>query len=201
MAGYNTILRELIDKAGEDKILFYDDIFEFYDEDEPDFTKILKDLEKAKIEVYQDEEEYDAVILEQLAHVDEIVAGGKEPDEFDLSSLEVEEIEEGVLHNIMSDHTAIVDDPVKMYLKDIGQIPLLTGDEEVELAKKISVGREARLQLEYMKEEGILTPDDERQLNHVIEMADIAKHKLVEANYRLVVHMAKKFDKGSVQFM
>ncbi len=201
MAGYNTILRELIDKAGEDKILFYDDIFEFYDEDEPDFTKILKDLEKAEIEVYQDEEEYDAVILEQLAHVDEIVAGGKEPDEFDLSSLEVEEIEEGVLDNIMSDHTARVDDPVKMYLKDIGQIPLLTGDEEVELAKKISVGREARLQLEYMKEEGILTPDDERQLNDVIEMADIAKHKLVEANYRLVVHMAKKFDKGSVQFM
>ena len=200
---YEKVLKDLIKLAGEDKILFYDDIFEYYEEDEPEFVKLLKDLEKAKIEVYEDEDEYDAVVLSQIDALDTTMNDTREPDELDLADadLEVEEIGETGLNNIMSDYTARVDDPVKMYLKDIGQIPLLTGDEEVDLAKKISAGREARSQLDYMKEEGILSHEDEQQLLHIIEIADIAKHKLVEANYRLVVHMAKKFDKGSVPFV
>lgn len=197
---YNNAVKELVEKAGEDKILFYDDIYEFYTEEDDEFTKILKDLEKQGIEVYEDEAEYDEVVLSQTQFLD-LVVGEKEPDELDLSSLEVEEIEDDVLVQIMSTHTARVDDPVKMYLKDIGAIPLLTGDEEVELAKKISFGRDAKEQLEYMKAEGDLSESDELELQRVIDEADIAKHKLVEANFRLVVHMAKKFDKGSVQFM
>ena len=197
---YAKTVVELIDKAGEDKILFYEDIYPYYIEENPEFNKLLKDLEKAGIEVYENEAEYEKVVLEQTEYLD-IVMGDKEPDELDLSNLEVEEIEEDVLGQIMSTYTARVDDPVKMYLKDIGAIPLLTADEEVELAKKISFGRDAKEQLEYMREEGELSPSDELELERVIEEAEYAKHKLVEANYRLVVHMAKKFDKGSVQFM
>ena len=200
MVSYNKALKDLIEKAGEDKILFYDDIFDYYAEDDDEFIKINKDLEKVGIEIYEDEAQYDEIVLSQTQYLD-LVVGEKEPDELDLSSLEVEEIEEDVLVQIMSTHTARVDDPVKMYLKDIGQIPLLTPDEEVDLARKISFGRDAREQLEYMKEEDLLTEEHERELQAVIDTADIAKHKLVEANYRLVVHMAKKFDKGSVQFM
>ena len=197
---YAKTVQELVEKAGEDKILFYDDIYPYYTEEDLEFNKILKDLEKAGIEVYETEEEYDEIVLSQTQFLD-LVVGDKEPDELDLSKLEVEEIEEEVLGQIMSTYTARVDDPVKMYLKDIGQIPLLTADEEVELAKKISFGREAKEQLEYMRQEGALSPSDELELQRVIDEAEYAKHKLVEANYRLVVHMAKKFDKGSVQFM
>ena len=68
--------------------------------------------------------------------------------------------------------TVNVDDPVKMYLKDIGKVPLLTGEEEVELAKRMSRG-------------------DER-----------AKSKLSEANLRLVVSIAKRYvGRTSMQFL
>ena len=56
-----------------------------------------------------------------------------------------------------------VDDPVRMYLKEIGKVPLLSPDEEIELAKKIELGDEA------------------------------AKKKLAEANLRLVVSIAKRY--------
>src|SRR5690606_11402212 len=56
-----------------------------------------------------------------------------------------------------------IDDPVRMYLKEIGRVPLLTAEEEIELAKRMEQGDEA------------------------------AKRKLIEANLRLVVSIAKKY--------
>lgn len=199
MNSYNQALKELIDKSAPDKILFYDDIFDYYSDSDDEFIKIIKDLEKQGIEIYEDEAEYEEIVLSQTQFLDSVI--DEEPNELDLSDLEVEEIEQDIFSQIMSTYTARVDDPVKMYLADIIQIPLLTAEQEVDLARKISFGREAREQLEYMRQEDLLSPEDEEELQHVIEIADIAKHKLVEANFRLVVHMAKKFDKGSVAFM
>jgi len=80
-------------------------------------------------------------------------------DDIDLSSLEEEELVDPV--DLAAEYN--LDDPVRMYLKEIGQIPLLSADEEVELAKRVSEG------------------DQE------------AKNKLTEANLRLVVSIAKKY--------
>ena len=80
-------------------------------------------------------------------------------DDLDLSALEEEDLVDPV--DLAAEYN--LDDPVRMYLKEIGQIKLLSAEEEVELAKRVSEG-------------------DQR-----------AKNKLTEANLRLVVSIAKKY--------
>ena len=88
--------------------------------------------------------------------LDGVLLGG---DDVDLAGLEEEEMVDPV--DLAAEYN--LDDPVRMYLKEIGQIKLLSADEEVELAKRVSEGDQA------------------------------AKNKLTEANLRLVVSIAKKY--------
>ncbi len=116
-------------------------------------------------------------------------------DEMSLSTLDVEEIKEEELLDIETlVPTVKVDDPVRMYLKEIGRIPLLNAEEEVNLAIRVEHGKYAAEQIEEAKKSGHVFPDNERvQLEQMIEDGLIAKNKLVEANYRLVVSIAKKY--------
>ena len=127
-------------------------------------------LEKARIrgritdtEIYDslchleiDQDQYD-VFLERLAtHGVEIRAGDSdEPDEFDLRILEEEKEDEEIKKEAITPDGKVnleatlpkemaVDDPVRMYLKEIGAVPLLNADEEVDLAKKMEAGAEAQ---------------------------------------------------------
>ena len=96
------------------------------------------------------------------------ISGVIEPDDLDEPPLEaIAEIEEEELvdPNDLVDSFSI-DDPVRMYLKEIGKVPLLTADEEIEIAKKMLEGGEE---------------------------AEAAKKKLAEANLRLVVSIAKRY--------
>ena len=85
--------------------------------------------------------------------------GGELGDDIDLSNMEEEELVDPV--DLAAEYN--LDDPVRMYLKEIGQIKLLSAEEEVELAKAVAAG-------------------DQK-----------AKNKLTEANLRLVVSIAKKY--------
>ena len=93
-------------------------------------------------------------------------------DDVDPPTAEITEIEEEELvdPNTLVDNFSI-DDPVRMYLKEIGKVPLLNPDEEIELAKKMAEGDEA------------------------------AKQKLAEANLRLVVSIAKRYVGRGMQFL
>ena len=103
-----------------------------------------------------DQEQYD-VFLERLAtHGVEIRSGdSEEPDEFELSVIEEEKEEDEIKKEAITPDGKVnleatlpkemaVDDPVRMYLKEIGAVPLLTADEEVDLAKKMEAGAEAQ---------------------------------------------------------
>ena len=81
-----------------------------------------------------------------------------------------------------------VDDSVRMYLREIGLVPLLTGVEEVELAKRMERGCVAAARLR----QGAYEADEKQQLLRDVASADQARRHLIEANLRLVVSVAKK---------
>ena len=109
---------------------------------------------------------------------------------------EIAEIEEEELvdPNALVDSFNI-DDPVRMYLKEIGKVPLLTADQEVDLATVMSAGREAQERLAQAAEEGAEPiPEDElASLKKQVKAGEKAKQQLAEANLRLVVSIAKRY--------
>ena len=85
-------------------------------------------------------------------------------------------------------------DPVRMYLKEIGKVPLLTAAQEVDLAMKIEAGLEAGKRLEDAYASGTtLDRADKRRLSRIEQVGIDAKEQLVEANLRLVVSIAKRY--------
>ena len=90
--------------------------------------------------------------------------------------------------------TMLTGDPVRMYLKEIGKVPLLTAAEEIDLAMKIEAGVAAGEQLEKADAGEIeLERRDLRRLTRIEEVGFDAKQQLIEANLRLVVSIAKRY--------
>ena len=116
------------------------------------FDKILDEFEKNKIDVIPPcDVEIEPLIIDELEK-DIPIEDVEEENEVDLLKIDL----------FVPDNVSL-DDPVRMYLKEIGKVPLLTRDEEIELAKKMELGDE------------------------------IAKKRLAEANLRLVVSIAKRY--------
>ncbi len=105
----------------------------------------------------------------------EIVCDMSDPDAFDIPEDELleEQIDEDpeTVVNYLTQEGVSIDDPVRMYLRDIGKVPLLTADQELELAERMSKGDTS------------------------------AKHSLVEANLRLVVSIAKRYVNRGMFFL
>ncbi len=90
--------------------------------------------------------------------------------------------------------TALTGDPVRMYLKEIGKVPLLTASQEIDLAMKIEAGVAATEELERAEDEGReLERRELRRLTRVEQVGIEAKQQLIEANLRLVVSIAKRY--------
>lgn len=143
--------KRLLDIGKKSGVLKYKDIMDTIDEIElsPDeIDELYQKLEAAGLDILGDKEE---ILLIDDDSDDIEVDMDKDPDE------DIKEEDLSVPKGIS------VDDPVRMYLKEIGKIPLLSGDEEVELAQRMEDGDEA------------------------------AKKKLAEANLRLVVSIAKRY--------
>jgi len=90
--------------------------------------------------------------------------------------------------------TMLTGDPVRMYLKEIGKVPLLTAAEEIDLAMKIEAGVAATEELDRAEDEGIeLERREKRRLGRIEQVGIDAKQQLIEANLRLVVSIAKRY--------
>jgi RNA polymerase primary sigma factor len=87
-------------------------------------------------------------------------------------------------------------DPVRMYLKEIGRVPLLTATEEVDLAKRIEAGCQAAERLADLSASGGLVAlefAERRGLERAVRDGEEAKAELIQANLRLVVSIAKRY--------
>lgn len=145
-AKFDEKVKELLHSAKKKKnVLEYQEISEFFADmplEEEQFEKILEVLEQNNVDVLR--------ITDDDADVEEIIL--TDEDEVDVENLDLS-IPDGIS----------LEDPVRMYLKEIGKVPLLSAEEEIDLAKRMEVG------------------DEE------------AKKRLAEANLRLVVSIAKRY--------
>ena len=134
------------------------DAFRGFDLTEDKMDLILEYLEKANIDVVNSS-------IEETGKEDDLLLG----DEDDIILSEEDEVE--IIDDVDVLEGVSTEDPVRMYLKEIGNVPLLSTEEEIELAKKVEEGDEA------------------------------AKKKLTEANLRLVVSIAKKYVGRGMPFL
>ena len=125
------------------------------------------------------------------------------PDDAEPTIEAIEDLpeEEIVDPNSMADSLG-TDDPVRMYLKEIGKVNLLTSDEEIELAQIMEAGNAASGQLAELERAGEDIPDEVRaELTRAIKKGERAKQRLAEANLRLVVSIAKRYVGRGMQFL
>ena len=145
-------VNDLIERGKSKGSLTNAEILEFMEQSDCDIEqmeKIYEQIESNGIEITG----FDTVDIEDIGDIDSL-DGSEDLDDAD-SSDDVEKL--------LSQEGLAIDDPVRMYLKEIGKIPLLSAEKETQLAERISQG-------------------DER-----------AKNELVEANLRLVVSIAKRY--------
>ena len=160
-----------------------------------DSAELSEVLDEMDLEGEQMDSIYDS--LEQLG----IEVGAEDfladlpDDDGEPAMEEIAEIEE---EELVDPNTLVdsfnIDDPVRMYLKEIGKVPLLTADQEVELATTMSAGREAEERVAQAEADGEVLSDKElAQLKKQIKAGEKAKQSLAEANLRLVVSIAKRY--------
>ena len=165
-------------------------------------TELLDVLEDMELGAEQMDRIYDT--LENLGI--ETVGEDYMPDLADTAEPPVEEIEGIAEEEIVDPNTLIdnfgTDDPVRMYLKEIGKVNLLTSEEEVELAQAMTAGTAAQEQLDELKESGEEIPEELRlELEKTIKKGERARQRLAEANLRLVVSIAKRYVGRGMQFL
>jgi RNA polymerase primary sigma factor len=125
----------------------------------------------------------------------------EEPQLQDLRAIEEEyeepEDEEEVIRALDGDFDPS-SDPVRMYLREIGQVSLLTAEDEVTLAQAILRGDEAEKKL---AENGSLSEGSAADLRELIRRGNMARRRLAEANLRLVVSVAKRYMGRGMSFL
>ena len=115
--------------------------------------------------------------------------------EVDLEDENIEEIDISVPDSVS------IEDPVRMYLKEIGKVPLLTAEEEKDLAQTMEEGVKAKEEIEKIEvvmaeaseEEKVVYEAKLKEYRRQVEAGERAKKKLAEANLRLVVSIAKRY--------
>jgi RNA polymerase primary sigma factor len=114
----------------------------------------------------------------------------KVADELRLKGIKLMEEGPGVVEETIEVSQISVSDPVRLYLNDIGRYPLLTAQQEVELAMQLEAGAKAE---DHLNADEPLTDEDMAVLIHQVEMGKAAHDQLVNSNLRLVVSLARRY--------
>jgi RNA polymerase primary sigma factor len=178
---YPAIAR-LIELGRQKSYVTIDDILHFFPDAEQDVEQL--------------EETFAALMSAGISYVeDESIH--EEPTEEDLSIAEDEEAT--TAQNLLVDDLENIDtdDTIGLYLKEVSRVPLLTAEEEVDLAQRIERGRMAREELA----KGNVSNRRRLELRKLIEDGWAAREHLITANSRLVISVAKKYMGRGVPFL
>ena len=156
-----------------------------------DFFKDLN-LDPEKFEMVIDYLEQNGIDVLKISNDDDVDDDIILDDE---DEVEVEKIDLSVPEGVS------VEDPVRMYLKEIGKVPLLSADEEIELAQNMEDGAVATEKINVLKgrldgaseEEKAEIKEEIKKLQRDVDKGADAKKRLAEANLRLVVSIAKRY--------
>ncbi len=162
--------KALIEQGKKEGTLAFEEVAETvssYDMSTEKFEDFLDEIEKEGIELARDDEPTEKEKKKTKKQVD--------------------------MKNLSVPRNVKIDDPVRMYLKEIGRVDLLTADEEVELAIKILEGMEAEEKLAALREEKGDPDYYDKELDLIIIKGENARKHLAEANLRLVVSIAKRY--------
>jgi RNA polymerase primary sigma factor len=175
-------IAQLIELGRQKTFVTIDDILAFFPDAEQDVDQL--------------EEAFSALISAGIQYIDEVTVGG--PSD---SDLEEEETDDDATRETVSEENYLAnidtDDTIGLYLKEVGRVPLLTAEEEVELAQRIERGRLAREELA----RGNVTQRRRIELQRLIEDGWAAREHLITANSRLVISVAKKYMGRGVPFL
>jgi RNA polymerase primary sigma factor len=162
---------------------------------------VLEALPEMEWDAEQADALYDLLVREEVNGMD---ADGSSDDEDNLSNEEAPELKERPGKREAEKEDAdpsaepvldlsspeLTNDPVRMYLREIGRVDLLTAEEEVSLGEAIRRGNKARHRL---KLKGDLSPKERAELQAEAREGELARRRLAEANLRLVVSVAKRY--------
>src|SRR5512144_1621535 len=175
-------LARLIELGRQKGYITLDDILHFFPEAEQDVEQL--------------EEAFSALLSAGIPFVEDATTA--EPTEDELVAVEANEAEPEVDLSL-DDYLANIDtdDTIGLYLKEVSRVPLLTAEEEVELAQRIERGRMAREELA----RGNVNVRRRHELRRLIEDGWNAREHLITANSRLVISVAKKYMGRGVPFL
>ncbi len=172
-------IKEILALAKKKKnVLEYAEISDFFADmglNEEQLDNVLEVLENSGIDVLRVSDDVD-----DLPDDDDMIIS--EEDEVDMENIDLS-VPDGIS----------IEDPVRMYLKEIGKVPLLTAEQEIDLAKAMEAGLEAEKTLAEDEGKNKLSDAKKKELNQIIYEGDEAKKRLAEANLRLVVSIAKRY--------
>lgn len=198
------LFMDLLDRARKNNnSIDYDEIseqFKIQDVSAEYVEKAIYFLEKSNVEIRLNDDDMSVVDDD----TDDDIIDDDVEEEVDLKKLELSMID-GIG----------VDDPIRMYLKEIGQVPLLTAEQEIDYAKKIrraAVAEKIKNDLPLVENENEEPPLDDEQIEEIrnleenavkklLREGEISKNLLAEANLRLVVSIAKRYVGRGMHFL